>query len=67
MDFSEEGDSIFLRYAPLEYPCGATLVELPIDYGEGFGAPHDLSPMDGVFWKLAPSVIPSSLSFSSPL
>jgi hypothetical protein len=49
MDFSEESDSIILRYAPLEYPCGATLIELPIDYGEGFRAPHDLSPMDGVF------------------
>jgi hypothetical protein len=49
MDFSKEGDSVFLRYAPLEYSCGATLVKLPIDYGEGFGASHDLSPMDGVF------------------
>jgi hypothetical protein len=57
MDFSKEGDFIFLRYAPLEYSCGATLVKLPIDYGEGFGASHDLSPMDGVFWKLAPNQV----------
>jgi hypothetical protein len=54
MDFSKEGDSIFLRYAPLEYPYGAAFVELPIDYREGLGAPHDLSAMDGVFWEFAP-------------
>jgi hypothetical protein len=54
MDFSNEGDSIFLRYASLEYPCGATLVELPVDYREGLGALHNFSPMDGVFWKFAP-------------
>jgi hypothetical protein len=54
MDFSKESDSIFLRYASLEYPCGAALVELPVDYGEGLGAPHDFLAMDGVFWELAP-------------
>jgi hypothetical protein len=54
MDFSKESDSIFLRYAPLEYPYGAALVELPVDYREGLGAPHDLSVMDGVLWEFAP-------------
>jgi hypothetical protein len=54
MDFSKESDSIFLRYAPLEYSCGTALIELPIDYCEGFGALHDLSAMDGVFWEFAP-------------
>jgi hypothetical protein len=49
MDFSKKSDSILLRYALLEHPCGASLVKLPIDYGEGFGAPHNLAPMDGVF------------------
>jgi hypothetical protein len=54
MDFSKESDSVFLRYAPLEHPCGAALVEIPIDYREGLGTPHDLSAMDGIFWELAP-------------
>jgi hypothetical protein len=49
MNLSKEGDSIFLRYAPLEDPCSATLVEFSVDYREGLGAPHDLSMMDGVF------------------
>jgi hypothetical protein len=53
MDLSKEGDSIFLRYAPLEYPCGAMLVEFSIDYREGLGVPHDLSTIDGVFWEFA--------------
>jgi hypothetical protein len=57
MDFSKESDSIFLRYAPLEHSCGAALVELPIDYREGLGAPHDLAAMDRVFWKLAPQQV----------
>jgi hypothetical protein len=48
MDFSKEGNSILLCYAPLEYPCGAMLVELPVNYCEGLGGPHDLSTMDGV-------------------
>jgi hypothetical protein len=53
MNLSKEGDSIFLRYAPLENTCSATLVEFSIDYREGLGAPHDLSTMDGVFWEFA--------------
>jgi hypothetical protein len=53
MDLPKEGDSILLRYAPLEYPCGATLVEFPVDYHEGLGASHDLSTMDGIFWEFA--------------
>jgi hypothetical protein len=53
VDLSKEGDSVFLRYAPLEDPCGATLVEFFVDYREGLGAPHDLSTMDGVFWEFA--------------
>jgi hypothetical protein len=54
MDFPKDSDPIFLCYAPLEYPCGAALVELPVDYREGLGTPHDLSAMDGIFWELAP-------------
>jgi hypothetical protein len=57
MDVSKESDSIFLRYASLEYSRGAPLVKLPVDYGEGFGMPHNLSPVDGVFWKLAPNQV----------
>jgi hypothetical protein len=53
MDLSKEGDSVLLRYALLEYPCGATLVEFPIDYCKGLGAPHDLSTMDGILWEFA--------------
>jgi hypothetical protein len=53
MDLSKEGDSVFLRYAPLEDPYGATLVEFSVDYREGLGAPHDLSTMDGVVWEFA--------------
>jgi hypothetical protein len=53
MDLSKEGDSIFLRYAPLEYPCGATLLKFSVDYREGLGSPHDPSMMDGVFWEFA--------------
>jgi hypothetical protein len=49
MDLLKEGDSVFLRYAPLEDPCGAMLVEFSVDYHEGLGAPHDLLTMDGVF------------------
>jgi hypothetical protein len=49
MNLSKEGDSVFLRYAPLEDPCSAMLVEFSVDYREGLGAPHDLSMMDGVF------------------
>jgi hypothetical protein len=53
IDFSKESDSIFLRYAPLEHPCGVALVELPVDYREGLGTLHDLSVVDGIFWELA--------------
>jgi hypothetical protein len=49
MGLPKEGDSILLRYAPLEYPCGAMLAEFPVDYREGLGASHDLSTMDGIF------------------
>jgi hypothetical protein len=38
----------------LEHPCGAALVELPIDYREGLGMSHDLPAVDGIFWELAP-------------
>jgi hypothetical protein len=51
MDLSKEGDSVFLRYAPLENTCSATLVEFSVDYREGLGASHDLSTMDGIFWE----------------
>jgi hypothetical protein len=54
MNFSKEGDPVFLRYASLEHPCGAALVELPIDYCEGLGMSHNLLAMDWVFWQLAP-------------
>jgi hypothetical protein len=54
VDFSKESNPIFLRYAPLEHPCGAALVEFPVDCREGLGAPHDLSAMDGIFRELAP-------------
>jgi hypothetical protein len=50
MNFSKEGDPIFLRYASLEDPCGAAFVELPINYYEGLGTSHNLLAMDGVFW-----------------
>jgi hypothetical protein len=53
MNLLKEGNSIFLRYAPLEDTCSATLVEFSIDYREGLGVPHDLSTMDGVFWEFA--------------
>jgi hypothetical protein len=53
MNFLEEGDFIFGCYASLENPCGAALVKISVDYHEGFGTPHDLSTMDGVFWELA--------------
>jgi hypothetical protein len=53
MNISKEGDSVFRRNASLEDPCGAALVEFSIDYRESLGTPHDLSTMDGVFWKLA--------------
>jgi hypothetical protein len=53
MNFLKEGDSVLLRYAPLEDTCSATLVEFSVDYREGLGAPHDLSMMDGVFWEFA--------------
>jgi hypothetical protein len=49
MDFSKESNFVFLRYAPLEHPGGAAFVELPVDYREGLGMPHDLSAMDGIF------------------
>jgi hypothetical protein len=52
MDFSKESDHIFLRYAPLEHSCGAVLVELPVDYREGLGTPHDLAAMDRIFQEL---------------
>jgi hypothetical protein len=54
MDFLKESNSVLLRYAPLEHPCGAALVELPVEYREGLGTPHDLSAMDGIFWELTP-------------
>jgi hypothetical protein len=53
MNISKEGDSVLRRYASLEDPCGAALVEFSIDYREGLGTPHNLSTMDGVFWELA--------------
>jgi hypothetical protein len=54
VDFPEESNPIFLCYAPLEHSYGAALVEFPVDYREGLGAPHDLSAMDGFFWEHAP-------------
>jgi hypothetical protein len=54
MDFSKEGNPIFLRYAPLKHPRSASLVELTVDYREGLGMPHDLSAVDGIFWEFAP-------------
>jgi hypothetical protein len=51
MNISKEGDSGFGRYASLEDPCGAALVEFSIDYRESLGMSHDLSTMDGVFWE----------------
>jgi hypothetical protein len=53
MNISKEGDSVFGRYASLEDPCGAALVEFSIDYCESLGTLHDLSMMDGVFCELA--------------
>jgi hypothetical protein len=53
MDLSKEGDSVFLRYAPLENTYSATLLEFSVDYREGLGASHDLSMMDGIFWEFA--------------
>jgi hypothetical protein len=53
MNILKKGDPVLGRYAPLVNPCGAALVELSIDYREGFGTLHDLSTMDGVFWELA--------------
>jgi hypothetical protein len=48
-NISKKGDSILGRYASLEDPCGAALVEFSVDHREGLGTPHDLSTMDGVF------------------
>jgi hypothetical protein len=53
INISKKGDSVLGRYASLEDPCSATLVELSVDYREGLGTLHDLSMMDGVFWELA--------------
>jgi hypothetical protein len=53
MNISKKSDSVLGRYASLENPCGATLVEFSVDYHEGLGTLHDLSMMDGVFWELA--------------
>jgi hypothetical protein len=53
MNITKKGDSVLGRYALLEDPYGATLVEFSIDYHEGIGMLHDLSTMDGVFWELA--------------
>jgi hypothetical protein len=50
VDVSNKSDSVLGRYASLENSCGAALVELSLDYREGFGVPHDLSTVDGVFW-----------------
>jgi hypothetical protein len=52
MNILKKGDSVLGRYASLEDPCGAALVEFSINYREGLGTPHDLSTMDGVFWEL---------------
>jgi hypothetical protein len=52
MNFSEEDDSVFGCDASLENPYGTALVKLSVDYREGFGMPHDLSMIDGVFWEL---------------
>jgi hypothetical protein len=49
MDLSKEGDSVLLRYAPLENTCSATFVEFSVDYREGLRVLHDLSTMDGIF------------------
>jgi hypothetical protein len=53
MNISKKCDSVLRRYASLENPCSAALVEFSVDYREGLGTPHDLSTMDGVFWELA--------------
>jgi hypothetical protein len=50
VDVSQESDSIFGRYAPLENSCGAALVDLSLDYREGLGASYNLSTVDGFFW-----------------
>jgi hypothetical protein len=53
----EEDDSILWCYAPLENPCRAALVELPVDYREGLGAPYDLSAVDSIFREFASSQV----------
>jgi hypothetical protein len=53
----EEGDSILRCYAPLENPYRAALVEFPIDYREGLGAPYDLSAVDQIFREFASSKV----------
>jgi hypothetical protein len=53
----EEGDSILWCYAPLENSCRAALVEFPVDYREGLGAPYDLSVVDSIFWEFASSQV----------
>jgi hypothetical protein len=53
----EKGDFIFWRYAPLENPYRDALVEFPVDYREGLGAPYDLSAVDQIFRELASSKV----------
>jgi hypothetical protein len=53
----EEGDSILWCYAPLENPRRATLVEFPVDYREGLGAPYDLLVVDQIFRELTSSKV----------
>jgi hypothetical protein len=53
----EKGDSILWCYALLENPYCAALVEFPVDYREGLGAPYDLSAVDQIFWELASSKV----------
>jgi hypothetical protein len=50
MNVPEEGDSVLWRYALLENPCRAALVEFFVDYREGLGPPYNLSAVDSILW-----------------
>jgi hypothetical protein len=57
MNVPEESDSIVRRYAPLENSYRAALVEFPVDYREGLGAPYDLSAVDRIFREFTSSQV----------
>jgi hypothetical protein len=57
MNAPKEGNSILWCYATLENSYRAALVEFPVDYREGLGAPYDLSVVDSIFREFTSSQI----------